>query len=82
MIIAGDTSPEADEAERVAKRVEATKKRIGRGTASGLEVKLVDTQLSGPALVNDVAGVIPAITSFVTSEVVISDDENPWIERE
>ncbi len=43
---------------------------------------MVDTPLSGPSLVNDVSAVIPAIAKFVKSHVVISEDENPWIERD
>lgn len=82
MIVAGSASPEAEEANRIAKRVEAIKKRIGRGEASGFELKLFDTTLSGPALVNDVASVVPAITNFVKTEVKISADENPWVERD
>ncbi len=82
MIVAGENSPEADEAKRVAKRVEAMKKRMGRGEASGFELKMFDTTLSGPSLVNEHASVIPAITSFVKANVVIGDDENPWIERD
>ena len=82
MIIAGSNSPEASEAKRVGKRVEAIKKRMGGGTASGFELKLVDTTLSGPALVNEVSSVIPAITGFVTSNVPISEEVNPWIDRD
>ncbi len=82
MIVAGKSSPEAAEAERVAKRVESAKKRIGKGVASGFELLMVDTPLSGPSLVNDVSGVIPAIAKFVKANVVISDDENPWIKRD
>lgn len=82
MIVAGDDSPEADEAMRVAKRIESMKKRMGRGTASGFELMMVNTPLSGRSLVNDVSAVIPSIAKFVKSQVVISEEENPWIERE
>lgn len=82
MIVAGTDSPEAAEARRIANRVEGVKKRIGRGEASGFDLQMVDTALSGPSLVNDVASVVPAIVKFVTSEVEISDSANPWIARE
>lgn len=82
MIVAGESSPEAAEAQRVGKRVEAVKKRMGRGEASGFELLMVDTPLSGPSLVNDVSVVTPAIVKFVKSNVVISNDENPWIKRD
>ncbi len=81
MIIAGKDSNEAEEAERLAKRIEGTKKRIGRGKASGFKLQLLDTKLSGPSLVNDVADVIPAIIDFINTEVKVSEDENPWVER-
>ncbi|MGI9474279.1 MAG: alpha/beta hydrolase [Rubripirellula sp.] len=82
MIVAGSDSPEASEAKRIGKRIESMKKRMGRGQASGFDLKLLDTALSGPSLVNDFSVVIPAITNFVKSEVVISDEVNPWIERQ
>ena len=82
MIVAGESSPEASEAERVAKRVESLKKRMGRGVASGFELLMVDTPLSGASLVNDVSKVIPAIAKFVKSNVVISEGENPWVKRD
>lgn len=82
MIVAGEGSPEAVEADRLGKRIESAKKRIGRGEALGYEFQLVDAKLSGPALVNESDKVIPAITAFIKSNVKISDEENPWIERD
>ncbi len=82
MVLAGGKSPEADEAARIAKRVESMKKRIGKGEATGFSLNVPNTNLSGPSLVNDVSAVIPAIVNFIKSEVKISDDENPWIERD
>jgi pimeloyl-ACP methyl ester carboxylesterase len=81
MMVVGAKSPEASEAERIAKRIESIKKRQGRGTLSGFDLQMPNTGLSGPSLVTKVSGVVPAITKFITSEVKISDDENPWIER-
>ena len=82
MIVAGNESPEASEAARIAKRVEGVKKRLGRGEATGFQLMMANTALSGPSLVNDVGSVIPAIVKFVTNEVVVSDSSNPWVERE
>ena len=81
MIVAGSDSPEAAEAKRIGKRIESMKKRMGRGQASGFDFKLPDAKLSGASLVNNVSAVIPAITKFVQSEVPVSADVNPWIER-
>jgi hypothetical protein len=81
LVIAGGSSPEAAEAERISKRVESVKKRIGRGEATGFEYKLLSTNLSGPSLVNDVPAVIPSIVKFIQTQVVISDEENPWVQR-
>ena len=82
MIVAGSESPEASEARRIGKRVEGYKTRLGRGEASGFELSMPGTALSGPSLVSDVSSVIPAIVKFVTSEVVVSDTTNPWVERQ
>lgn len=80
MIVAGEAT--AAEANRIGKRVKAVKTRMGKGTPSGFDMKLVSTKLTGPSLVNDVSGVIPAIRDFIKKNVVISNDENPWIERD
>ena len=82
MIMAGGNSPEASEARRIAKRVESMKKRIGRGEATGFSLKMPNTTLSGPSLVNEVSAVIPAIVNFIKTEVTISDEENPWVDRD
>ncbi len=82
MFIAGSESPDADDTDRIVKRVEAYKKRVGRGVAEGLEVKMVKTSLSGPALVKESPNVIPSIKDFILGQVKISDEENAWIARE
>ena len=58
------------------------KKRIGRGEATGFSLKMPNTTLSGPSLVNEVSAVIPAIVNFIKTEVTISDEENPWVDRD
>jgi len=82
MIVAGATSPEASEARRLGKRVEGIKKRIGRGEASGFELKLIPTNLSGPSLINEVSPTIPAIVNFVKNNVDIADRNNEWVKRD
>ncbi len=82
MIVAGAAGPDAGEARRLVKRVESYKTRIGRGQASGLEIKYLKTSLSGPSLVNEVSTVIPAIVKFIKENVEISDDTNEWIKRD
>lgn len=81
MIVAGQSSSQGSEAERMGSRLETIKKRYNRGTASGFEMILPKTSLSGPALINDEATVIPSIIKFLTTNVRVSSSENPWIER-
>jgi len=81
MLVAGKRSKDAKETDRIAKRVHGMKKRIGRGTMAGFELLMPDTKLSGPALVNEVSTVIPAIVDFITSEVKVTEEENPWVDR-
>ena len=82
LVIGGTTNPEAKDTSRIAKRIESAKTRAGGGTAKGFKVEMIDTALTGPSLVNEVPEVIPSIVDFIKAEVRISDDENPWIERD
>lgn len=82
MIVAGSDSPEMSEANRIAKRVEGLKKRVGRGKSEGFQLSQIDTALSGASLVNEAASVIPAIVKFVTTEVAVGENNNPWVKRE
>jgi pimeloyl-ACP methyl ester carboxylesterase len=81
MIAAGGGKQEAGEAEIIARRVEGMKKRLARGPATGFRLLMPDTKLSGPRLVNDVPEVVASIIDFISSEVRVSDGENPWVER-
>ncbi|TWU35304.1 Alpha/beta hydrolase family protein [Novipirellula aureliae] len=81
MVAVGKTSSEATEATRIAKRIEGLKRRLGQGEARGFKEEVIDTNLSGPALVNETDELIPAVVSFIKENVKISDSENPWIRR-
>jgi pimeloyl-ACP methyl ester carboxylesterase len=83
MIIAGAESEDADEAKRLGKQVESTKKRISRGGATqGFALELTPTSLRGPQLVAQTPTVIPQIVKFIAANIKVSDEENPWVKRE
>lgn len=82
MLVAGVTSPEYEETERLHSRIEIVKKKASRGEAKGIELKTIKSSLSGQALVNKTPDVIPAIVKFVTESVKVSESENPWVERQ
>ena len=79
LIVAGKASPQGRDASKLGSRLEGMKKRLNRGTATGYELMLANTNLSGPALVNEDSTVIPKIVSFLQENV--SGTDNPWIER-
>ncbi|NNE00004.1 MAG: alpha/beta hydrolase [Pirellulaceae bacterium] len=82
MLVSGKGTPEDSEAIRIHKRIEVYKKKMTRGAVTGLELKQSRASLSGPLLVKNAPDVIPAVVKFVKENVIISDDENPWINRE
>lgn len=82
MLVAGNSSSEAAETHRIAKRIEGVKRRVGQGQVSGLEQLMVETSLSGPALVNEASEVIPAVVEFVKANVNPGVDANPWVQRD
>lgn len=82
MVVAGVDSPDADDADRIAKRIELAKKKMQRGSsAKGFEYKRYNTALSNASLVKDIPAVIPAITKFIETEVKVTDTKNPWVSR-
>ena len=81
LIVAGKGSSQGSEAERVGSRLEGVKKKLQRGSVTGFEMLLPDTNLSGAALINDDATVIPKIVEFLKKNVHVSKTENPWIDR-
>lgn len=82
LIVGGQNNPEAKETRRIAKRIESAKLRASGGRTTGFQLEMIDTALTGSALVNEASEVIPAIVNFIRSEVRISAEENPWIKRD
>ncbi|MBD54764.1 MAG: alpha/beta hydrolase [Rhodopirellula sp.] len=83
MVVSGTESPNAEDAERIANRIEASKKKLQRGgDAKGFEYKRYNTALMNASLVKDIPAVIPAITKFIETEVKVSDTRNPWVSRQ
>jgi pimeloyl-ACP methyl ester carboxylesterase len=82
MVVSGSGGADAADADRIIKRIEVFKKRVGRGIAEGLEVETVKTSLSGPALVNEAPKVIPAIVNFILDQIKVSDEQHAWVERD
>ena len=81
LIIAGKQSPQGREAEKLGSRLETVKKKLNRGVATGYELFLPSTNLSGAALINDEAAAIPQIVTFLKENVDVSDSANEWIDR-
>ncbi|TWU66976.1 MULTISPECIES: alpha/beta hydrolase [Crateriforma] len=81
MIVAGSGSDDAKEAMRLAKQIEATKKRIGRGSATGLVPMMQSNSLSGLALATH-EPVVAGMMKFIGEYVTITDEINEWIERQ
>ena len=83
MVVSGASSANAEDAERVAKRIEASKKKLQRGGAvKGFEYKRYNTALVNASLVKDIPAVIPAIVKFIETQVKVSDTRNPWVSRQ
>lgn len=81
LIVVGETSKPMGDAERAFKRLETVKKRLSRGEAVGLEFATFPTSLSGHALVNEDAKVIPKIASFLEAILINNAPRIPWVER-
>lgn len=81
MIVAGEQSPEASEARRIGRQIENQKSRFSRGEPEGFVLSLPGTNLSAARLVQQSKGLAPFVAKFITNEINVSDDENPWIER-
>jgi len=81
LIIAGSRSPQGREAEKLGSRLETVKKRFSRGMATGYELFMPSTNLSGAALINDEAAAIPKIVTFLKENVDVDDTANEWIDR-
>jgi hypothetical protein len=82
LIIVGESSRQAGDADRFHKRLETLKKRAARGVSSGLQYEVINTSLEGHALVNDAPGVIEKVKTFVVTEMVNNSSKFPWVERQ
>ncbi len=82
MIVVGEGSRQAGDADRFYKRLETMKKKAARGAVEGLAYESVRTSLDGPALVNESRlGVIDKIKKFVVSQLVEKTGKIEWVER-
>lgn len=82
LIVSGRNGPESDDVERLAKRIEANKRRLTRGNVTGFEMSWQATSLTTPALVTDVAAVNGIIVKFLNDNVVANKAVNPWVLRQ
>lgn len=82
LIVAGQTSPQFADADRISKRLGIRKKKATGGTAVGLQVETVNTSLSGPALLNDAPGVTEKVVTFIKTQLVDRSAKIPWVERQ
>jgi pimeloyl-ACP methyl ester carboxylesterase len=81
MVVVGQSSRQAPDAEKFQKKLESLKVRAARGQPSDLQYDLLPTSLEGPALVNDVPGVFEKVKTFVVDKVVANAGRIPWVER-
>lgn len=81
LIVVGQASRQASDTERFHRRLESTKRRMGRGQVQGLQYEVINTSLDGHALLNDAPGVIPKVRSYVVNEMVKNSSKFPWVER-
>lgn len=72
-------SPDAGDAERIAGRMEAVKRRFKDDDS--LQVVAVSGGGGGPALMNQSQSAVRAVIEFAKTQVPVSEQENPWIER-
>ena len=81
MIVSGRQGPESGDVTRMAKRIEAGKRRLGRGTVTGFELAWQPTSLTAPALVGEVKSVPESIVKFIEENVPVDEAVHPWVYR-
>lgn len=81
-IVVGKTSRQASETERFHKKLEGLKKRMARGDAKDLQYVELATSLDGPALINDVPGVIEKVKAFIDTTMIANAGRIPWVARQ
>ncbi|KAA5545286.1 alpha/beta hydrolase [Roseiconus nitratireducens] len=83
LIVVGEGSEEQDDADRIYRRLGVVKRRLSGGSEpDNLTLLSVKEPLGGSSLVTQSPTVVPKIVEFITSEIEIGDQDNPWIERE
>jgi pimeloyl-ACP methyl ester carboxylesterase len=81
-IVIGKTSRQASETDRFHKKLEGLKKRMARGDAKDLQYVELPTSLDGPALLNDVPGVIEKVKTFIDTTMIANAGRIPWVARQ
>lgn len=81
LVMVGESSRQVNDTDRFIKRLESSKKRLGRGEVRGLYYDVIPTALDGHRLVNDIANVIPRISRFVENQVISNAARFQWVER-
>ncbi len=81
LIIVGDSSSQAADTDRFSQKLESLKKRATRGEPDNIQYERLNTPLDGPALVNDVPGVIDRVRDFVEQRMVARSGAFPWTDR-
>ena len=79
LIMAGEASPEAAEAEKIHRQLE----RIRRANpASGpVQLALLPSPASNVRLIRDAKEAIPMIVDFIKTNVIDAQDQFPWVSR-
>lgn len=81
-IVVGKSSRQASETDRFHKKLEGLKKRMARGDAKDLQYVELPTSLDGPALINDIPGVIEKVKTFIETTMIANASRIPWVARQ
>ena len=81
LIVDGAEAPNAKESERLAKRIEKSKRPFTMPGGKVISLQLAPTRLTGPVLVKGVKAVGPAIAKFITANIDGAAKRNAWVKR-
>lgn len=81
LMMVGETSEQAAEADRSYRRLDNLKKRSAVGLLPPVQFESLPTSLAGHRLVNDVPGVIDQVRSYIVATVVNQVGRIPWVSR-